>query len=62
MLYASTRVAVTAGSCLVDVHLHGVVDGALESKVATTMLMLGLVRKSTLLDLLLDDPAMHVHI
>jgi hypothetical protein len=32
------------------VHLHCVVDGALESKVATTMLMLGLVRKSTSLD------------
>ena len=50
VLYASTRVAVTAGSGLVDLHLHCVVDGSLESKVATTMLMLGLVRKSTLLD------------
>jgi hypothetical protein len=44
------RVAVTAGSGLVDLHLHCVVDGALEPKVATTMLMLGLVRKSTFLD------------
>ena len=39
VLYASTRVAVTAGSCLINL---------LESKVATsTMLMLGLVRKWT---------------
>jgi hypothetical protein len=48
VLYASTRVAVTAGSCLIDLHMHCVVDSALESKVATsTMLMLGLVRKWT---------------
>ena len=33
MLDASTRVAAAAGSCLIDVHLHCVVDGALESKV-----------------------------
>ncbi|KOO21388.1 hypothetical protein Ctob_006128, partial [Chrysochromulina tobinii] len=45
-----TRVATAAGSGHIDVHLDCVVDGALESKVATTMLMLGLVRKSTLLD------------
>ena len=50
MLDASTRVAAAAGSCLIDVHLHCVVDGALESKVATTIFMLGLARKSTLLD------------
>jgi hypothetical protein len=31
MLDASTRVAAAAGSCLIDVHLHCVVDGALES-------------------------------
>ena len=33
MLDASTRVAAAAGSCLIHVHLHCVVDGALESKV-----------------------------
>ena len=33
MLDASTRVTAFAGSCLIDVHLHCVVDGALESKV-----------------------------
>ena len=60
VLYASTRVAVTAGSGLVDLHLHCVVDGALESKVATTMLMLGLVRKSV--DLARRRRAMHVYI
>ena len=33
MLDASTRVTAAAGSCLIDVHLNCVVDGALESKV-----------------------------
>ena len=40
-------------------HLHCVVDGALESKVATTILMLGLARKSTLLDDAARDACAH---
>ena len=59
MLDASTRVAAAAGSGLVDVHLHCVVDGALESMVATTILMLGLARKSTLLDDAARDACAH---
>ena len=60
MLDASTRVAAAAGSCLIDVHLHCVVDGALESKVwRQTMLMLGLARKSTLLDDAARDACAH---
>ena len=64
MLDASTRVTTAAGSCLIDVHLHCVVDGALESKVwrqpsTTTRLMLGLARKSTLLDDAARDACAH---
>jgi len=59
MLDACSRVAAAAGSCLIDVHLHCVVDGALESKVATTILMLGLARKSTLLDDAARDACAH---
>ena len=61
MLDASTRVAAAAGSCLIDVHLHCVVDGLHLSpqKVATTILMLGLARKSTLLDDAARDACAH---
>jgi hypothetical protein len=57
VLDASTRVAPAAGSCLIDLHLHCVVNGALESKVATTMLVLGLARKLTLRASLGSHPA-----
>ena len=46
VLDASTRVAAAAGSCLIDVHLHCVVD--LAGRVASTVLMLGVARKLTL--------------
>ena len=46
VLDASTRVAAAAGSCLIDVHLHCVVDLA-EGRIHT-VLMLGVARKLTL--------------
>ena len=48
VLDASTRVAAAAGSGLIDLHLHCVVDHADGSQAASTVLMLGLARKLTL--------------
>ena len=46
VLYASTRVAVTVGSGLIDLHLHASLTVHLSPRwEATTMLMLGLARK-----------------
>ena len=41
VLDASTRVAAAAGSCLIDVHLHCIVDFADGMWHASTVLMLG---------------------
>jgi len=48
VLDASTRVAAAAGSGLIDLHLHCVVDHADGSQAASTVLMLSLARKLTL--------------
>jgi hypothetical protein len=48
VLDASTRVPAVARSGLIDLHLHCVVNHADELQAASTVLMLGLVRKLSL--------------